>query len=381
MTATDSWTELVSTALVGTDRRPLPPDPADPPGAEPAQALLRRALRASVPALTGARPAHHAGPPPEPAPADDRALIPAAAQLRLRAVLDVWPRYLPEWLAVVRASGRRVPSAALPALLDAGRSNITVRADLAEVLGPRGHWLARQNPDWRYLLREPIGPLRPQDWDGTDTDAALAYANGLYAADPAAARALFAAAWPGLTAATKLSLLALMGRHGTAAELPFVRGLAQDPSKQVREEAKNLEARFSGQEQSPELSPELFLAEVERLTAAESFGNELYRFAVRHSRHRWPLEGSRAILAALTRHSRSPNSPSWAVQQILALLADHAPLDLRPDAERAVVDQAADIAGGVPHQLDFSDLLTPLGFRADMHAELTASADADPGQE
>ena len=392
----NTWTELVSAALIGTDRRAFVPDPAIPPGPDPAQALLQQAMLATIPALTGSEPARYEGPLPDPAPVDDRPLIPRAAQLRLRAVLDVYPKYLAEWLAAVHASGCRLPLAAMPGLLDVGRNSAPIRGALANVLGVRGHWLARQNADWRYLLREPFGPLRPEDWDGPDLDARIAYANGLYAADPAAARALLETAWPTLTANLKLNLLGLVTRYGTKAELPFVTGLAQDSSKQVRDEAHHIKAQLEQRdEETPELSPEKFMADVRRFAATKKIGNEFYHFAMQRARDRWPLDGSRVVLAALVEYSREKpsgetgdraaeirrNRVHWAVEQLMGVLADCAPPELLSDVERVVQAQTADIAAVVAHQLDFGNLLTLLDFRADMHAELTASADAPPGQE
>lgn len=390
----NTWNELVSAALVGTERRAFAPDPAI--GADdPAQALLRQAVLSTIPALTGAQPAPYEGPVPEPAPADDRPLIPGAVRLRLRAVLDVYAKYLAEWLEAVRAAGLRVPLAAMPGLLDAGRQNVACRGALAEVLGARGHWLARQNPDWRYLLREPFGPLRPEDWDGPDPDARIAYANGLYATDPDAARELFRAAWPTLTAAAKVALLGLVSRHGTKDDLPFLKGLANDSSKQVRDEARPIEGYFERREKErSEYAPETFTADVERLAATEQFSHEFYRFATRRAHYQWPLDGSRVLLAALVEFSRGNDAEPgdqaarrrrsnsyYAAGQLLNTLADLAPVELRPDVERVVQAQLSDTAAGAVHELDFTDLLTPLGFRADMHAELTASDDAAPGQE
>jgi hypothetical protein len=393
-----TWTELVSAALVGTERRAFVADPAVgvDTGVDPAQALLQQAALAAIPALTGSQPAPYEGPLPEPAPADDRPLLPAASRLRLRAVVDVCPKYLGEWLAAVRAAGYRVPSDAMPSLLNSGRSDVSVRGDLAEVLGARGHWLARQNPDWRYLLREPFGPLRPEDWDASEPDARIAYATGLYATDPDAARTLIQAAWPTLTAAVKVSLLAVVARHATDADLPFLTGLAQDPSKQVREEAGRIATRLAHSgEDVAELLPEEFAAEIARLGAAEGFGADLTRLVTRRRLGTWPLDAARTLLALFVEFSRGKAAGQtsdraiqyersrnvWTVQQLVGVLADRAPLDLRPDVERVVQAQACDIAAGVTHDLDFTDLHSLLGFRADMHAELTASADAATGQE
>ena len=390
-----SWADLVSAALVGTDRRPFSPDPAIPAGTDPAQALLQQAMLVTIPTLTGSQPAQYEGPLPDPAPADDRPLIPRAARLRLHSILDVYPKHLAEWLAAVQASGHRLPLATMPGLLDAGRNNSAIRGPLAKVLGDRGHWLARQNSDWRYLLREPFGPLRPEDWDGPDPDARIAYANGLYAADPAAARALLETAWPTLTAAVKLNLLGLVARYGTKVDLTFVKGLAQDPSKQVRDESKNIEAQLKRRAQeTAELSPEEFTADVERL-AAQDLGNEFYLFATQRSNDRWPLDGARVILATLVEYSHRKSTTEvgdlnvgdrrrrnrWTAEHLISVLADCAPLELRPDVARVVQAQTAEIVADALDPLDFGTLLSTLAFRADMHAELTASADAAPGQE
>lgn len=399
-----TWTELVSTALVGTERRafvpsPSPgssPDSATAAGTDPAQALLREAMLAALPALTGTQPAPYEGPLPQPAPADERPLIPSAARLRLRAVVDVYPKYLGEWLAAVRAAGCRLPSAALPGLLDAGRNSVEIRGELAEVLGERGRWLARQNPEWRYLLREPLGPLRPEDWDGPDPDARLAYANGLYARDPEAARALFAAAWPTLNAAGKMGLLSVVSRHRTKTDLPFLERLAQDSSKQVREEARLIASRLTYNEQNTkELTPEEFAAQIGRLADTEGVGVGLSHFAMQRTHGQWSLDAARTLFAVLIEYS-SKGAPDqtgdqstrgaysrshWAAEQLLGVLADRGPLELRPDVERALQAQASDTASGAGHRLDLSELHTLLGFRAEMHAELTASADAATGQE
>lgn len=394
-TTSSSWSELLSAALVGTDRRPYVPEAAGSnAAADPAQALLQQAMVLSVPVLTGTQPTPYLDRLPEPAPADDRPLIPPAAQLRLQALVDAQPKYLGEWLVAVRDSGYRLPSATAPALLDAGRTNTALRAALAHVLGVRGQWLAGQNPDWRYLRREPFGPLRPEDWDGPDPDARIAYANGLYATDPDAARALFAAAWPTSTAAVKVSLLGVVSRYRSDADLPFVAGLARDPSKQVRDEAHAIEASLKGRDLRAEQQPEEFTAEVARIATAAGPVHDLYRYAAPLAHSHWPLDGARVILAALVEHGRERDSggaedaaaekrargSDWAARQLMGMLGDCAPPQLRPDVERVVLAQTTDRAAGVVHHLDFNDLLTPLGFRAEMHAELTAPTAAQ-GQE
>lgn len=391
-----SWDELVSAALIGTDRRASVPDPALAPGTDPSRALLQQAMLASILILTGPQPAPYDGPLPEPRPADDRPLIPGPAQLRLRTMLDARSKDLVEWLTAVSSRGRRVPMSAMPGLLEAARADVSIRSALAEVLGERGRWLARQNPAWRYLLREPVGPLRPEDWDGPDPDARIAYANGLYAADPAAARELLRNSWPTLTAATKVHLLGVVERYGTKADQPFVAGLSQDSSKQVRDQVRSLSAQLGRRAEDTwqRPSPERFVTDVAQLAGSENLSRQIHTFAMQRALERWPLEGARAVLALLVDCSREqipvPGEAAddklrvrnrQAAELLARVLADCAPAELHPDVQRVVQDQNEDVAAGRVHHLDFTALLAVLGLRAEMHAELTASDDAAPGQD
>ncbi|MFD7832475.1 hypothetical protein ACFV6I_34010, partial [Kitasatospora sp. NPDC059803] len=83
----DPWETLHTTALLGTDRRPLPAttlplaDTVDQ--ADPATALLELAALATVRRRAGALPVPAAGPPGPPAPEDGRPELPAAAARRL----------------------------------------------------------------------------------------------------------------------------------------------------------------------------------------------------------------------------------------------------------------------------------------------------------
>ncbi|MFD7578284.1 hypothetical protein ACFV61_07770, partial [Kitasatospora sp. NPDC059817] len=78
----DPWETLHTTALLGTDRRPLPAttlplaDTVDQ--ADPATALLELAALATVRRRAGALPVPAAGPPGPPAPEDGRPELPAA---------------------------------------------------------------------------------------------------------------------------------------------------------------------------------------------------------------------------------------------------------------------------------------------------------------
>ncbi|MEU5162414.1 DUF5691 domain-containing protein [Streptomyces sp. NPDC020875] len=164
------WEDLVTAALLGTDRREPPPSTLTP-GKDAPTALLDAAAVHTVRRRAGLRPAT-AAPRPDPAPADDRPELPPAAHRRLRQFLtdraapaaggrrgaapDL-TELLPQWLAAANEHGYRAPAPLLPALLDAARARADLRPQTLTFAGARGLWLARFNPDWKYALRGAVG--------------------------------------------------------------------------------------------------------------------------------------------------------------------------------------------------------------------------------
>lgn len=180
-----SWEELVTAALLGTDRR-TPPVTA--PGRDAPAALLDAAAVQTVRRRAGLRPAPAAG-RPAPAPEDTRPVVPAAARLRLATLLADHPQsgsgrrgttpdlmeLLPQWLALANDRGFAPPPELLPALLNAARGRTDLRPQALAFAGPRAQWLARLNPDWKFALRAaPGGFPAPGLRDGKDGGAARA---------------------------------------------------------------------------------------------------------------------------------------------------------------------------------------------------------------
>ena len=151
------WSTLVTTAVLGTDRRPLP---AAAPGWESPVAtddaaveLLNRAAAVATARRSGMRPA--APPLPiEPAPFDERPMCPAAAAAQLDRMLrgqhDI---LLPEWFALCRKGDFQLPLHLLPALLLRGRRNPAFDAAVRAVAGQRAAWLADAMPELRIKVR------------------------------------------------------------------------------------------------------------------------------------------------------------------------------------------------------------------------------------
>ncbi|GAA1435461.1 hypothetical protein GCM10009616_32640 [Microlunatus lacustris] len=168
-----AWSEVVTTALLGTDRRPLPPEllpPAAPgPDGAAATVLLEHALRRRA-LDRAARPLGRCPAPPV-AP-DDRTpwALPAALELLARLLARPVPELLNAWLAA--AAARRVRPAPEHwtdlAALAATRPDLD-RGVLAAALGPQGVWFVAQNPVWGRLAEVLDRPV-PSRTDGTPGD-------------------------------------------------------------------------------------------------------------------------------------------------------------------------------------------------------------------
>ncbi|WP_225825076.1 DUF5691 domain-containing protein [Streptomyces naphthomycinicus] len=267
-TPESSWEELVTTALLGTDRR-TPAHSA--PGRTAPAALLDAAAVATVRRRAGLRPAPAAR-RPERAPADPRPVLPAAAARRLAALLsdrsggvpggrrgsspDLM-ELLPQWLATANAHGYAAPPQTLPALLDAARGRTDLRPAALAFAGPRALWLARLNADWRFALRAAPGGGAalpdPQDaeavrrlWQEGLFAERAALLGALRARTPGPGRELLASTWPTERAEDRLMFLDSLRTGLSDADEPFLEQALGDRSRNVRATAAELLSALPG---------------------------------------------------------------------------------------------------------------------------------------
>ncbi|MGW1541108.1 DUF5691 domain-containing protein [Streptomyces sp. NPDC002309] len=265
-----SWEVLVTTALLGTDRR-TPPPWASAPGRDAPGALLDAAAAETVRRRAGLRPARPAA-RPEPAPEDPRRPLPAAAARRLALLLADRPgvsgggrrgtapdlmELLPQWLALANAHGYAPPPEALPALLDAARGRTDLRPAALTFAGPRALWLARLHHEWRFALRatpgggtalphlEDTGQVRRLWQEGLFAERVSLLA-ALRAQAPATARELLASSWPTERAEDRLMFLDSLRKNLTAEDEPFLEQTLADRSRNVRATAAELLSALPG---------------------------------------------------------------------------------------------------------------------------------------
>ncbi|MEV4217694.1 DUF5691 domain-containing protein [Nonomuraea sp. NPDC049725] len=178
-----------------------------------------------------------------PAPEEEQAVIGRAAAGRLVRIMGgEQRRLLGEWLEAAAATGRRVPPAVLPELLEHGLSDRSIRAHIGRLAGRRGRWLAERAERWAYLLEEPTG----ETWELGSAADRLAYLRRLRAAEPGEARRLLESTWERETPDDRAAFMAVMATGLSMDDEPFLEAALDDRRREVRQEAANLLTRLPG---------------------------------------------------------------------------------------------------------------------------------------
>lgn len=235
MTEAD-WDVLVTTALIGTQRRTSDGGPGE---------LLDRAAVATVARRAGRLPIT-AQPPPAAEP-DTREPVSTSAAARLAAMLGIpapgapaakapraGPEFVPQWLAAARERGKRPPDHLLPALL-ARAATIRELRPLLDT--PRARWLARLNPDAWGFPELTVTATDDTPWRLGTRDERRAYLAALRVTDPARARELIESAWQEATAPERAAFLTALEENLGTDDEPLLERALDDRVPEVRSAA------------------------------------------------------------------------------------------------------------------------------------------------
>jgi hypothetical protein len=149
----EHWQELVTAALLGTDRRD-PPPPAEPIAdlvADTVREAPSERMLAQVAACTAVRRAAFTPGPalPQLAPPDidERPVCPPAAVDRWGHLSVSWPVLEDEWAVLLLRHGWRLAPELVPTLLRRHRNDALRRARVLVAAGPLAPWLVDLVPD------------------------------------------------------------------------------------------------------------------------------------------------------------------------------------------------------------------------------------------
>ena len=247
--ATDSkqlWSELVKTALLGTDRIALPEfassdklgrllsqlDPSNREGtllaAAAVVALHRQCGSAAVSGeKSGFRNCEQDETP---------RCSPNSASYLKRMLQGQFPHLLPEFFSALAESNRRLPEETLPDVLDAGRKDGKLRGFVEQVIGRRGAWLASLNEEWDYVA----GKADVKEWETVSRPSRVAILRELRKINPADAIGLLASTWKQDGSEDRIAFMEELqiGLHSCDEE--FLEAALDDRRKEVRKKAAEL---------------------------------------------------------------------------------------------------------------------------------------------
>ncbi len=176
----------------------------------------------------------------EVAPEERLPVCSTAASRLLEEILagEEVPERLSLWLGWAQRSQVRVTPQLLPGLLDVGRQRRQLRPLILPVLGDRGYWLARQNPDWQFAAL--AVDVTAADWGEGNLPTRLFGLTQMRSTDPDQAREWVRGVWESHKAGDRTEYLKIFHQGLSAADEPFLEAALADKSQQVREMAARL---------------------------------------------------------------------------------------------------------------------------------------------
>jgi hypothetical protein len=257
----DPWEELVSVALMGTDRRHLDVDVLPDVVRDNASRLDVAAPEALLATASLVHAAERAGrraapaQPLEPAGAGTTTEAAGAAAATLARILQSDDLVLlAEWLGLAAETGHHATHQALPALLDLGTAHsAALRAPVAAALGERGRWLAALRPEWGAVLavsrRDETVPdpwAAEELWSHGDLAQRTAWLRAARADDARRALETLRAGWGAEAPAERAAFVAELGAQLGPDDEAFLEPVLDDSRAEVRRAAADLLRVLSG---------------------------------------------------------------------------------------------------------------------------------------
>jgi Family of unknown function (DUF5691) len=242
---------LTRVATTGTSREALPTrdlptdDLLGSARRSPERDLLLRAGMRAVFRMSGKRT--QAGAKSQgPAPVEKTPVCSSKAAENIRRLLTGGhDEILREVLERLRIAGLRLPHALLPVALDVQQEQL--RPFIVVLLGERGLWLARQNPNWGWAVStgESEGAYEAI-WEEGALEDRLAALRHVRRRDADRGLGWVEEAWKSEKADVRISMVAALGTGLSPGDESFLENALDDRSVKVREAVASLLARIPG---------------------------------------------------------------------------------------------------------------------------------------
>jgi hypothetical protein len=243
------WQDLVSTALVGTQKQAVKLkcldnelgkilsklDTEDYEGS-----LLSAAGAIALYKKAGKLPKADSSKLPQSSGITDIPECNTSAEQHLEMMLNgQYTEILPEWLKIVTECKKLVSAKYLPDLLNLGQRQSNLREAILPVLGKRGLWLAAQNPEWDYVVGN-----TEFTWEKGSKSAKFLLVKKLRNQEPDTVIPKLEAIWKKQDGETRAILLQALETNLNLDDEAFLEAALDDKRKQVRDVASKLLRRL-----------------------------------------------------------------------------------------------------------------------------------------
>lgn len=238
-----TWDQIINTALLGTDKRPLAAGELPAELAEAAvliqqnttdkeEQFLQTAALVFNYRQCGVMPLQKGAVTIIKAASEEKQYCSALAVHTLKEILDSESNSLLQfWLQQCADKRRIVTPELVPVLLGIGTQQKKLQNLVVACCGKRGEWLSRFNPDWNFSTASTNEEL----WQTGSAEQRKMVLEQVRKDDPAMARHWVQQTWPQEDANSKIEFLLLLAINISAADIEFLESLSKEKSKKVKE--------------------------------------------------------------------------------------------------------------------------------------------------
>lgn len=246
------WKEITKVALIGTERGQLSPivkveleKYGIDTSAEPAEIVLKASALLSKMKRAGFQPTKNTNQLPLQAPPETKPLCSPKSVQHLHTVLgSSYKEALSEFLNTLESVGKRLPEEVLPDILEIGKKSPQEWDLLRQIIGERGEWLVRQNPEWQYILFD----TNLEHWETGTKQERLALLRHWRKIDPIQALTLLKSTWKVESISDKVDFLNILSINLSEDDEAFLEQSLDAKRKEERQVAVKLLSKIKNSE-------------------------------------------------------------------------------------------------------------------------------------